>query len=115
MVAPHREWGTSTGRLFERAFEGRAVEDEFITGTGRHFGHLLRPVTPTPRRWTMIAPRAAIAEAECFDGAIRVLDIDVVATALRDRMLLIQQPDDGSGWGAPWFAWLPVERVQLKP
>lgn len=91
------------------------MEDAFITGTGRRYGHLLRPVTPTPKRWRMIAPRAAIAESPCFDGVIRVLDIDVVATALKDRMLLIEQPDDGSGWGAPWFAWLPIERVQLKP
>jgi len=86
------------------------MEDELVTGTGRRYGHLLRPVTATQTRWTMVTPRAAIAEAECFDGAVRVLDVDVVATALRDRMLLIEQPDDGSGWGATWFAWLPVER-----
>lgn len=91
------------------------MADDLVTGTGRRYGLLLRPVTPTPTRWTLIAPRAAIAQSACFDGAVRVYDVDVVATALRDRMLLIQQPDDGSGWGEVWFAWLPVERVQLKP
>lgn len=30
-------------------------------------------------------------------------------------MLLIEQPDDGSGWGESWFAWIPVECVQPKP
>lgn len=89
------------------------MADDLVTGTGRRYGRLLRPVTPTPRRWRIIAPRAAIAESRCFDGVIRVYDVDVVATAL--RMLLIEQPDDGSGWGAPWVAWLPVDRVQVKP
>ncbi|KQT98366.1 hypothetical protein [Sanguibacter sp. Leaf3] len=88
------------------------MEGEFVTGTGRHFGRLLRPVTPTPRRWRMIAPRAAIAEAGCFDGVVRVYDVDVVATA--PRVVLVEQPDDG-GWGETWFAWIPAERVQPKP
>lgn len=87
---------------------------ELVTGTGRHYGHLLRPVTPTPSHWRMIAPRAAIAESECFDGVVRVLDIDVVATALEVRMVLVEQPDGGSGWGESWFVWIPVECVQPK-
>lgn len=91
------------------------MEDALVTGTGRRYGRLLRPVTPTPRRWRIIAPRAAIAEAGCFDGVVRVLDVNVVATALEVRMLLIEQPDDGSGWGESWFAWMPVECVQPKP
>lgn len=93
------------------------MEDAYVSGTGRHYSHLLRPVTPTPTRWKMVTPRAAIAESRCFDGVVRVYDVDVVATALevQIQMLLIEQPDGGSGWGAPWFAWLPVERVQLKP
>jgi len=38
----------------------------------------------------------------------------VVANALRDRMLLIEQPDDGSGWGETCFARPPVECTQPK-
>lgn len=47
-----------------------------------------------------------------YDGEARVYHVNVVATALEVRMPLIEQPDDGSGWGEAWCAWLPAECVQ---
>lgn len=88
------------------------MESELVTGTGGRYGRLLRSITPTPQHWRAVdPPRAAIAEAACYDGLVRIFDVEVVARA--PGAVLVEQPDDG--WGEVWFAWVPAGCVQPKP